>query len=144
MGWTGLFSSMCSVSCSAFTHWPLNSGRYFSTGSSTLTLPSSTSIIKAVAVIGLDWEAIQNSASVRIGFFAAMSMYPTASRLSTRSGDATSVTAPASVWFVHERLQGGGNRLGRFSRRMTRRRRHGDCSKHRKHQANEADASNVS
>ena len=53
--------------------WPWNSGRYFSTGSSSLTFPSSTSIISAVAVIGLDCEAIQNSASVAIGLPASTS-----------------------------------------------------------------------
>ena len=50
--------------------------------------------------MGLDWEAIQNRASVRMGRFAAMSMYPTASTASTRSDDATSTTAPASVWLA--------------------------------------------
>ena len=80
------------------TFWPLNSGRYFSTGSSTFTLPSSTRIIRAVAVIGLDCEAIQNRASVVIGRLAAMSARPTASRLRTLSLSATAVTAPASEW----------------------------------------------
>ena len=54
-------------------HWWWNSGRCFSTGSSSASLPSSTSIMKAVAVIGLDCEAIQKSASAAIGLPAAMS-----------------------------------------------------------------------
>ena len=59
---------------------PLNSGRYFSTGSSTESLPSSWSIMTAVAVIGLVIEAIQKMASGRIGLSAAMSALPIASR----------------------------------------------------------------
>ena len=73
IGCLGFRSSTWSLSCSAMNICPLNSGRYFSTGSSTFTLPSSTSIISAVAVIGLDCEAIQNRLSVCIGFLAAMS-----------------------------------------------------------------------
>jgi len=73
-------------------------GRYFSTASSTFTFPSSTSIISAVAVIGFVCEAIQKSVSGRMGWFAAMSAKPTASRQSTWSLEATSVTAPARTW----------------------------------------------
>ena len=37
---------------------PLNSGRYFSTGSSSASLPRSTRIISSVAVTGLELDAI--------------------------------------------------------------------------------------
>ena len=75
---------------------PSNSGRCFSTGSSTESLPSSWSIRTAVAVIGLVIEAIQKIVSGRIGLPAAMSALPVASRWTTRSGVATRVTAPAT------------------------------------------------
>ena len=97
IGWRGLFKSSWSWSRSTASICPWNSGRYFSTGSSTFTLPSSTRIISAAAVIGLDIEAIQKRLSVCIGLWAATSAKPTASRLRTLSFDATSVTAPASV-----------------------------------------------
>ena len=73
MACTGFFSTALPFSSPALSICPLNSGKYFSTASSTFTLPSSTSIIRAVAVIGLVIEAIQKRLSVRIGFFAAMS-----------------------------------------------------------------------
>ena len=60
----------CSLPPAAATRWPLNSGRYFSTGSSICSLPSSTSIINAVAVSDLLIDAIQNRLSVRIGALA--------------------------------------------------------------------------
>ena len=50
-----------------------NSGRYFATGSATLSLPSSCSIRIAAPVIGFVIEAIQNSVSGVIGRFAATS-----------------------------------------------------------------------
>ena len=83
IGCCGFLSSMWLPSRYTASHWPLNSGRYFSTGSSRFTLPSSTSIISAVAVIGLDCEAIQNSASAAIGLPAATSAYPPLSRART-------------------------------------------------------------
>src|SRR5579863_3950404 len=98
IGCTGFFSSSCVSSFSASTHRFLNSGRYFSTGSSTFTLPSSTSIIKAAAVIGFDCEAIQNIESGCIGFFASTSEYPAQLTARIAFDDATSVTAPASEW----------------------------------------------
>ncbi len=76
-----------------------SSGRYFDTGSSTESLPSSWSIKMAVAVTGLVIEAIQKRLSGRIGVLAATSASPTLSRLRTLSLSATSVTAPAMVWF---------------------------------------------
>ena len=63
----------CFTCASAATIWPWNSGRYFSTGSSSFTLPSSTSIIMQAVVKALLCEAIQNSSSVRIGILCAMS-----------------------------------------------------------------------
>ena len=56
------------------SHWFLNSGKYFSTGSSTESLPSSCNIMMAVAVIGFVMEAIQNISSVRSAFFVAKSL----------------------------------------------------------------------
>ena len=56
----------------------LNSGRYFPTGSSTDSFPSSCKIITAVAVIGFVIEAIQNSVLGAIGRFVSMSASPTA------------------------------------------------------------------
>ena len=47
-----------------------------------------------MAVMGLVIEAIQKIESGRIGLSAAMSALPTASRWTTRSGVATSVTTP--------------------------------------------------
>jgi hypothetical protein len=73
IGCCGFFSTVTSSSWYAMTFWPLNSGRYFSTGSSMLTLPSSTSIMSAVPVIGLVCDAIQNIVSGVIGFLVARS-----------------------------------------------------------------------
>jgi len=98
MGCAGFRSRAWLSSCSTVTSRPLNSGRYFSTGSSRPTFPWSTSIMNAAALIDFDCEAIQNIASGRMGVFAATSIYPTASWLSTCSFEATSVTAPASAW----------------------------------------------
>ena len=81
------------------TFWPLNSGRYFSTASSSVSLPSSTSSISAVPVMGLVCDAIQKSASGFITRWVARSANPTASTASTLSFDATSATAPASSPF---------------------------------------------
>ena len=98
IGCFGLLSSTCSLSCSTASHWPLNSGRYFSTGSSSFTLPSSTSIIKAVAVIGLDCEAIQNTA-VRVHRLAGRDV-----------GEADRFEAQHLVLVGHER-DGAGQRV---------------------------------
>ena len=57
-----------------------NSGRYFATGSATLSLPSSCSIRIAAPVIGFVIEAIQKSVSGVIGRFAATSASPVLSR----------------------------------------------------------------
>ena len=73
IGCAGFFSTSRPSPFSATTIWPRNSGRYFSTGSSSRTFPSSTSIIRAVAVIGFDIEAIQKRSSTFIGLFAATS-----------------------------------------------------------------------
>ena len=62
-------------------------------------LPPSTSVITAVAVIGLDCEAIQKTESAAIFFPPAMSANPTVSTASTLSLSATSATAPASSCF---------------------------------------------
>ena len=59
-----------------------NSGRYFATGSVTLSLPSSCSMRIATPVTGLVIEAIQNSVSGVIGRFAATSAKPVVSRWS--------------------------------------------------------------
>src|SRR5690349_6618759 len=48
-----------------------NSGRYFATGSETLSLPSSWSMSTAVPVMGLVIEAIQQIVSGDIGFLAS-------------------------------------------------------------------------
>ena len=77
-----------------------NSGRYFATGSLTLSLPSSCSISTAVPVIGFVIEAIQKSVSGVIGRFAATSASPVLSRCSTLSFVTTSVTAPATSFFA--------------------------------------------
>ncbi len=69
IGWAGFFRTSRPSSFSATTIWPRNSGRYFSTGSSSRTLPSSTSIISAEAVIGFDIEAIQKRSSGFMGVF---------------------------------------------------------------------------
>ena len=58
-------SGFCRVLSLDRTCTSLNSAMYFSTGSSRLTLPSSTSIISPAAVIGLDMEAIQKMASIQ-------------------------------------------------------------------------------
>ena len=57
-----------------------NSGMNFSTRSSTESLPSSASIMTAVAVTGLVIDAIQKIVSGRIGFWSAISANPLASR----------------------------------------------------------------
>jgi hypothetical protein len=85
------------VDRSCTSHWFLNSGTYFSTGSSTFNLPSSCNMSTAVAVIGLVMEAIQNKLSGCIGFSPATSARPTASRFAICPCRATSVTAPARV-----------------------------------------------
>ena len=92
----------------------LNSGRYFSTGSSTESLPSSWSIRTAVAVMGLVIEAIQKIVSGRIGLFSAMSALPIASRWTIPSGVATSV-APAISWLS---MNGAAIGDGRGRRRI--------------------------
>src|ERR1043166_192285 len=56
-----------------------NSGRYFATGSETLSLPASFNIGSGVAVIGFVIDAIQKRLSIDIGFFAATSAEPVAS-----------------------------------------------------------------
>ena len=73
IGCAGFLRTMTFPSFSATTIWPLNSGRYVSTGSSSFTFPSSTSIIRAVAVIGLFMEAIQNRLSTFMAPSAATS-----------------------------------------------------------------------
>ena len=62
-----------------------------------LSLPSSTHIISAMAVMGLVMEAIQNIASGRIGSFVFRSEVPMVSSASTLSGDETMSTAPEIV-----------------------------------------------
>ncbi len=61
------------------THWPRNSGRYFSTGSPMRTLPSSTRSWIATAVTGLVIDITWKIESGRIGFLASMSCQPEAS-----------------------------------------------------------------
>ena len=87
--------------------WPfnlrfLNSGMYFSTGSSKASLPSSTRIAAATAVMGLDMEAIQKRSSVCI--FRVPSVVPTAARWRILSLVATSVTMPETVGPINELL----------------------------------------
>ena len=112
MGWLGFRSSWCSPSFSATTICPRNSGRYFPTASSSAILPSSTSIITAVAVMGLDCEAIQNIESVLIAFCPAISAKPTASTASTLSLPTTSATAPASSCFCTKGWSRGATAVG--------------------------------
>ena len=57
-----------------------NSGRYFATGSATLSLPSSCSMRTATPVTGLVIEAIQNSVSGVMARFAATSARPLVSK----------------------------------------------------------------
>ena len=57
-----------------------NSGRYFATGSATLSLPSSCSIRIATPVTGLVMLAIQNKVSGLIGRLVATSARPVVSR----------------------------------------------------------------
>ena len=56
-----------------------NRGRYFDTGSSTPTFPSSTSIITAVEVIGLVIDAMRKMESFCIARSRATSCLPNAS-----------------------------------------------------------------
>jgi hypothetical protein len=58
------------------------------------TFPSSTIIITATDVIGLDIDARRKMESFAIGFFASMSARPCASKWTIRPRRATSVTAP--------------------------------------------------
>ena len=57
----------------AATFTSANSGRYFATGSSRFTFPSSTSVINVAAAIAFVLEANQKSESGRIGVFASRS-----------------------------------------------------------------------
>ena len=79
------------ISCS------LNSARYFSTGSSTESFPSSTSIMIAMAVIGLVIEAIRNRASIGIANFCSRFRLPTASASTIPSREPIAKVAPAIV-----------------------------------------------
>ena len=72
----------------------LNSGMKRETGSLSRTLPSSTIIITATAVIGFDIEARRNTPSFGIGRLLSMSIKPCASRCAILPWRATSVTAP--------------------------------------------------
>ena len=74
---------------------PLNSGRYFETGSSTESLPASCIIMTAVPVTGLVIEAIQKIESTFIGIVFPRSASPWAARWRISSGPATRVTEPA-------------------------------------------------
>ena len=96
IGRDGFLSVMVSPDCSATSIWPRNSGRCFSTGSSTASFPSSTSIMMPMAVIGLVIEAIRKRVSDRIGRSFSTSRRPMASRLTTPSGLPTRVTIPAT------------------------------------------------
>src|SRR5207249_709797 len=71
-----------------------NPGRYFATGSATLSLPSSCNMRIAAPVTGFVIEAIQKSASGVIGLFAATSAMPVLSRWRSLSFVTTAVTAP--------------------------------------------------
>jgi high-affinity nickel permease len=55
---------------------PASSGTYFAIGSSRESLPSSISISTAVAVIGLDMEAIQKIESTRMKDLCSGSAQP--------------------------------------------------------------------
>ena len=72
----------------------LNSGMKRDTGSARRTLPSSTIISTAAAVIGLDVEARRKMPSFGIGFLDSTSIRPCASRWTILPRRATSVTAP--------------------------------------------------
>lgn len=79
--------------------WSRKAGTNFATGSSSSSLPSSTSINTPIAVIGFVIEAIQKTASRRIGRRLSMSARPKASRAIAPRGATTKVTAPAnSPW----------------------------------------------
>src|SRR6266705_6795261 len=69
---------------------------YFEIGSSRESLPSSISISTAVAVIGLDMDAIQKIESTRMKDLCSGSAQPCAYIRSTVSCVATTVTAPAT------------------------------------------------
>ena len=72
----------------------LNSGMNAETRSVSRTLPSSTIIITATAVMGLDIDASRKIESFSIGFFDSMSASPCASKCTILPRRATSVTAP--------------------------------------------------
>ena len=112
IGRAGGLRSICCLSASTASICPLKSGRYFSTGSSRRTLPSSTSIISAVAVMGFEIEAIQTRLSGRIRFWPAMSAKPMASSAHLIAGGDQHHRAGQHV-VVDERLHAGGDALGR-------------------------------
>src|SRR5690348_16145346 len=70
--------------------------RYFDTGSSSLSLPSSTSIMMATDVTGLVIEAMLKIAFVGIAMLCATSSLPAAPSKSTASGLTTSATTPGA------------------------------------------------
>ena len=101
-------STRRSAVCSWITQRSRNSGRYFSTGSSKLSLPSSTSMATAVADIGLVIEAIQKKSLVSILRLLARSLCPIADRCRMRSFVATSMTAPEiSPWSTKACIRSG-------------------------------------
>ncbi len=73
-----------------------SSGSHCSTGSSSPSLPSSTSSITAAAVIGLVSEAIRKMESRAIGVVDSTAWVPSASTV-TPSPRASSATAPGTV-----------------------------------------------
>ena len=72
----------------------LNSGMNFETGSPSRIFPSSTSIMTATAVMGLDMEASRKMVSLAMGFFDSRSISPCASKCTMLPRRATRVTAP--------------------------------------------------
>ena len=89
---------MRSLSSLTISIWPRNSGRYFSTGSSNFTLPSSTSIINAVAGDRLGHGSDPEQAVGLHRLLRGNVHIADRSRLSTLSFEATMVTAPANEW----------------------------------------------
>ncbi len=114
---TSIFSSL---PASLINHWFLNSGRCFSTVSSTFNFPSSCNINTATAVTGLVMEAIQKSVSGDIGFLFAMSAYPLQFTRVFPSRVSTSATAPEITCSVTSLCMAGASVSFRLARSAAR------------------------
>ena len=98
IGRDGFLSVNESPSRDAISSCPLNSGRCFSTGSSTDSFPSSCKIMIPIAVIGLVIDAMRKTASFGIGCRVSIRDKPTPSKCAMPSFEPTHVTAPAMIF----------------------------------------------